>query len=85
MQYVVETKAGFILEERDDLILPAYEIGQVVIFKRDDKTIESEICGYMLSIMLKNGEYEYEIVYDTIEGDTVYENEIDQYYPLEET
>lgn len=85
MQYVVENEAGFTLQEREDLILPAYEIGQVIIFKRDNKSIESEICGYMLSVTLKHGEYEYEIVYDTLEGDTVYENEIDQYYPLEET
>lgn len=85
MQYVVETDAGFTLQEREDLIIPAYEIGQTVIFKRDGKTVEAEICGYMVDVMLKNHEYEYEICYSTLEGDSVYENEIDQYYPLEET
>ena len=84
MQVVMESDLGFVLVEREDVGLPAYEIGQTVCYKKDTVSYEEEVTGHYTSVSVKQGELLTEILYELANGDTVYENEIDQYYPMED-
>jgi hypothetical protein len=84
VQVVMESDVGFVIVDREDVGLPAYEIGQTVIYKKDTIEVESEVMGHSTSVRFKQGEITTDIVYELDNGDTVYENEIDKYYPMED-
>jgi hypothetical protein len=84
MQYVTETKDGYVLLQRDDVCLPAYELGQTVVYTRDNVKREATIEGHYASTSVKDGEIVHEVLYELDNGESVYENEVDEYYPMED-
>lgn len=84
MQVVVESDNGFFIVDRHDVGLPSYEIGQTVVYKKDSVKHEAEVTGHYTSVSVKNDELITEILYELDNSDTVYENEIDEYYPMED-
>jgi len=85
VQFIINTKSGHVIVEREDVIIPDYEIGQrVVYFDKRKIEIEAHIVGVYVSNVLIEDTYESEVLYQLDNGDTVLEPDIEKYYEMED-